>query len=252
MQRFNTLFIGKVLQHFPQLASTNAHAQELLSKTKPAEGTVISAFHQYDGRGQIGSKWESEAGKNLTLSIILYPTFLAARLQFQLNQLVSLSLFDLVSEHIPGRVSIKWPNDIYVGDKKIAGILIQNTVFKEYLSSSVIGIGLNVNQSQFLTNPPNPTSFNLETNRTFELGDVSEELYYRLEKRYLALKFGKSAEMQEDYISRLYRFRNEAVYARPDSTTFNGTITGIDERGRLLVETGCGLKAFDLKEIKFV
>ena len=124
----NTLFIGKVLRHFPQLGSTNQYAVEIVSKSNPTEGTVISTFHQPAGRGQIGRKWESEPHKNLTLSIIFYPRFLAPTQQFILNQAISLGLVDFITKYIAKGVKVKWPNDIYVQDRKIAGILLQNTL----------------------------------------------------------------------------------------------------------------------------
>ena len=105
---------------FDELDSTNSYAIELLSKNKPSEGTVISAWNQAKGRGQIGSSWESEAGKNLTISLILYPTFLPIKQQFLLNQAISLSIYDFISRFIKNGVSIKWPNDILLNGKKVA------------------------------------------------------------------------------------------------------------------------------------
>lgn len=252
MQRFNTLFIGKVLHHYPQLASTNAHALSLLSSSKPAEGTVISAFYQYDGRGQIGSKWESEAGSNITVSVILYPAFLPARLQFHLNQAVSLAVYDLVSSHLSGKVTVKWPNDIYVADNKIAGILIQNTVAGEFINASIIGIGINVKQKIFLSNAPNPTSFQLETQKVFDLDEIKAELYFRLEKRYLALRFGQTTRLEKDYQNALYRHMEQAEFLLNDGTTFSGHITGVDSTGKLLIDTGNEVRSFDFKQIKFI
>ena len=162
MPNKNTLFVGKVLVELPRLTSTNLYAQELLSKSKPSEGTVISTSDQYAGRGQIGSGWESEAHKNITLTFIFYPAFLPIRQQFQLTQAISLGVKDCIEHFVPKNVKIKWPNDIYINDKKTCGILIQNTLSGAQISSSIIGIGININQTHFQTNPPNPTSFKLE------------------------------------------------------------------------------------------
>jgi BirA family transcriptional regulator, biotin operon repressor / biotin---[acetyl-CoA-carboxylase] ligase len=249
LQRFNTLFIGKVVHNFEELPSTNAHALSLLSKSKPPEGTVISAYRQYDGRGQIGSKWESEAGQNITLSIVLYPDFLPVREQFQLNQAVALAVYDLAVSNIKENVFIKWPNDIYVGHKKIAGILIQNTVSGEKLTASVIGIGINVNQEHFITNPPNPSSFKLQTEKTFSVQSVSEELFYRLEKRYLSLKFGNSRRINEEYHEVLYRRNQFSHFTEPSGAGFEAIIRGVDKTGKLILEKAGKEFIYGLKEV---
>ncbi len=252
MRRPNTLFVGQALIDLPQVASTNAYTQELLSKTKPAEGTVISTFHQSEGRGQIGNKWESEPGKNISLSLILYPDFLAVKDQFQLNIIVSLAVFDFVKNCLPDRpVSIKWPNDSYVGDKKIAGILLQNSLINTQIRSTVVGIGININQTAFVTNPPNPTSMRLESSLDFELPDLVPALCEFLESRYLQLKAGKIVPLQEAYLRHLYRFGIPAKYLRASGEPFEGTITGIDEIGRLKMEVRGKLEVFDLKELRY-
>ncbi len=232
--------------------STNSYAQALLSKSNPSEGTVISTYCQTAGRGQIGSRWESEPDKNISLSAIFYPNFLEARDQFQLNQCISLAVFDLVKNCLPDHpVSIKWPNDIYVGGRKIAGILIQNSLINTQIRSTVAGIGINVNQATFLTNPPNPTSLLLETGREHPLPDLVPQLCGHLEARYLQLKAGKIVPLQHDYLRHLYRFGQLASYRRTNGQTFQGIIQGIDEMGRLKVEVGGNVECFDLKEIRF-
>ncbi|MCF8246015.1 MAG: biotin--[acetyl-CoA-carboxylase] ligase [Saprospiraceae bacterium] len=252
MRRPNTLFVGQALIDLPQVASTNAYAQELLSKTKPAEGTVISTFHQSDGRGQIGSKWESEPDKNISLSLVLYPDFLAAKDQFQLNIFVSLAVFDFVKNCLPERpVSIKWPNDIYVGDKKNAGILIQNSLINTQIRSTVVGIGININQTAFVTKPPNPTSLRLESGLNFELTDLVPALCEFLESRYLQLKAGKIVPLQQAYLRQLYRFGIPAKYKRTNGESFEGNIVGIDDIGRLKMEVESRPEVFDLKELRY-
>ena len=114
----NTLFIGKVLLFLERIASSNQYALNLLDVEKPAEGTIVLTYDQYAGRGQINKHWESEPGKNLTCSIILYPDFLPARQQFVLSQVVALSIADTLRSFIPNGVKIKWPNDLYIYDKK--------------------------------------------------------------------------------------------------------------------------------------
>lgn len=252
MRRPNTLFIGQVIHDLPHTASTNAYALFLLSKSKPAGGTVISSFHQTDGRGQVGSKWESEPGKNIALSVILYPEFLAARHQFRLNQAIALAVRDFVSHHLFAEVKIKWPNDIYVVGRKIAGILIQNTLQNITIRSSVAGIGINVNQTAFSPDLPNPTSFRLETGRDFELYDLIYSLCEFTEQRYLQLKSGKIVPLQQEYLRHLYRFETPSLFQRKNGEIFEGTITGIEETGRLKILIRDITEEFDLKEIRFL
>ncbi len=252
MRRPNTLFVGQVIHDLPAVASTNAYALSLLSKSKPPEGTVISTFRQTEGRGQIGSIWESEPDKNISLSVLFYPEFLRALHQFQLNQAFSLAVRDFVADQLAVDVKIKWPNDIYVEDRKIAGILIQNAITNNHLRSTVAGIGINVNQAAFLTNPPNPTSFLLKTGREFDLESLVLSLCQFIEQRYLQLKSGKIVPLQQDYLRHLYRFATPGLFQRASGEIFHGTITGLDETGRLRVSINETEEVFDLKEIKFL
>ncbi|GJM36591.1 MAG: biotin--[acetyl-CoA-carboxylase] ligase [Saprospiraceae bacterium] len=253
MQNRNTLFIGKVLLNYASLESTNASALELLSKSNPSEGTVISAYEQTIGRGQIGSSWESEAGKNLTLSLILYPKFIPVRHQFILNQAIALGVRDTVAAFVDSEVTVKWPNDIYIRGHKTAGILIQNQLLGSNLQACVVGIGLNVNQKIFSPALSNPTSLLLNVTSTLlDLGSVQEELFIQLEQRYLQLRGGQEAKIQGEYLQYMYRYGTLADYERADGTRFRGTIAGLTETGKLLVRHEHGTEAFEIKGIKFL
>ena len=248
--QINTLFVGRELHIFPSLSSTNTHATKLLSKSNPLDGTVILTYNQTAGRGQIGSKWESAPDKNVNMSIILYPKFLAAREQFNLNAVVSLAIFDVVSLYAKD-VKVKWPNDIYIAKKKVAGILIQNTLTGKNIQSAVVGVGLNVNQSEFTSDAPNPTSLKLETGEDVDLSQVVEEIVQALEKRYLQLKSGKSKQIRMEYITHLYRFGKPFTFQRENETYFTGIITGISSLGKLVIDTETGEEEFGLKEVRF-
>ena len=251
---YTTLFLGKNIIHFDSLSSTNQYAIDLLSKNKPTEGTVIITDNQYAGRGQIGSKWESEPQKNLNLSIILYPTFLLARQQFELNKAICLGVRDFVATHLTNRVTVKWSNDIYVGQKKICGILIQNSLMGKGISSSVVGIGININQTEFVTNPPNPTSFASETNRTYNLEELKAQLYVCIERRYLQLRNGQFQRLTVDYLRHLYRYNKVATYERiANGERFTGMIVGITNFGQLKIQkTDDTIEQFNFKEVKFL
>lgn len=238
---------------FEELDSTNSYALDLLSKSKPSEGTVISTFRQTAGRGQIGSTWESEPDKNISLSIVLYPTFLLPRDQFALNLAISLAARDLIAKYTEKVVKIKWSNDIYVGNRKICGILIQNILTTNAIQASVLGIGINVNQTFFSEKVPNATSFKLETQTEFLLPQLIEALCQSLEQRYLSLKNSPTAEhLRSEYLSHLYRFGELANYQRADGTIFSGTITGIDQTGKLLIAHNEIIEAFEIKAITFL
>ncbi|MBV6438488.1 MAG: biotin--[acetyl-CoA-carboxylase] ligase [Haliscomenobacteraceae bacterium CHB4] len=255
----NTLFIGKVYHRFDELTSTNDWAAELLAKSKPPEGTVVRADSQSAGRGQFGSRWESAAGQNLTLSVVLYPVWLEAQAQFYLSMAVALSLHDLAealsaqSEIRNPPSAIKWPNDLYLGNRKTAGILIQNTLSGQYLQSSIVGIGLNVNQLEFDASLPNPTSLALYCRKEFDLDEVAERLFGCLERRYMQLKSGQRTAIREEYERSLYRIGEAASFVRTaDGAEFSGVIRGVTEAGRLRVETEGGEETFEVKEVQMV
>ncbi|MEZ4993936.1 MAG: biotin--[acetyl-CoA-carboxylase] ligase [Saprospiraceae bacterium] len=252
MRNKNTLFIGKVLHRFSSLSSTNDHAAQLLLSQPVSEGTVILTGHQTAGRGQMGNTWEAEAGKNLTLSVVLHPRFLPARHQFDLNQAVALAVRDTIA-HLTGMdVKIKWPNDLLLEERKICGILIQNTLSGAYLQASIIGIGMNVNQQSF---PPGLTragSMLLATKVDYDLEHVLWELLHRLEGRYLRLKQNGVEEIRQEYLSHLFRMNERHPYAYADGQRFYGRICDIDRSGKLMLETDKGIELFGLKEIQYL
>ncbi len=248
----NTLFIGKVVIHLPRLDSTNKFAIDFISKNKPSEGTVISTDNQQEGRGQIGSVWESQAYKNITLSVILYPKFLNVREQFALNRISSIAVFRLIKEYLPKKeVKIKWPNDIYVGHRKIAGILIQNAIHGQGIQSSVIGLGININQKRFYSNAPNPTSLQLESGENFKIKQLSAALCEYLEEAYLKLKQQQYEELDQFYQYHLYQRNVSCKFVTKDNEIFEGKIKGVDPSGRLCIKKSGELVYFNFKEVSF-
>lgn len=246
-------FIGRVIRHFETLDSTNSYANILLSKSKPEEGTVISTYNQYAGRGQIGSKWESEPGKNISLSIILYPHFLKPQEQFHLNRAISLGVHAFIESHLSGQTTkIKWPNDIYVNDRKIAGILIQNSINQRFIQYSIIGIGVNINQTIFSKFVPNPTSFTLETGKEFPLPFLIQDLCSHLDHYYKILIRKELAELSQLYLGRLFRVAQNSKFMDAKGEVFLGTITGVTDFGQLEVEINKQKMYFATKEITFL
>ena len=254
----NTIFVGKVYLRFDELPSTNDHARELLAKSKPPDGTVIRAASQSAGRGQYGSHWISEPGANLTLSVIFYPRFLPVAAQFRLSEAVALAVRDTV-EGQPSTVDgplptvrIKWPHDIYIGARKTAGILIQNSLNDNHLQSSVVGIGLNVNQLQFPESAPNATSLALAAGAPFDLEAVAETLLIQIERRYLQLKSGAIATLRDEYQAHLLGRGEERQFIDKHGQQLAGTIQGVSEDGRLILDTAGGEALFDVKAIQLL
>jgi len=247
-----TLFIGQCLVKLPEIDSTNNYLKKLLSNTKPlAEGTVIMADHQFAGRGQQNNVWEAEKGKNLTISILLNPSFLSLNQQFYLNKAVSLGINDCLSEIIGEDCKIKWPNDIYFKDQKMGGVLIENIAQGRNIKSSIVGIGINVNQQNFGDNVARPTSLSKILHRNYDLNDLLSQLCKSIENRYLELKDNAIDCLDKDYLSKLYRL-NEVNEYLIDDELYSGAIKGVTNQGLLLLQTNDELKSLDLKQVKFI
>lgn len=249
-----TLFVGQNSIHIESVDSTNSYASEMLRQIELSEGSVIYTFEQLNGRGQRGNSWESEPFKNVALSLVLYPKFLSVEQQFLLTKITSLAVADLMAEMLedsvnPKEISIKWPNDIYVKTKKIAGILIENTLRESALQSSIVGIGINVNQLNFSTK--HATSLALLANKEFKLMNVLGRLCEFFEARYLQLKANKLETIDGAYLERLYKLNEWSNYSSME-TMFEGNVRGVSKIGKLQIELRKGeIKEFDLKEISF-
>jgi len=245
------MIIGSVRVHHEKVSSTNTVAAALLNGQKPVEGTVITASFQERGRGQTGNGWESEAGKNLLMSVILYPVTVRAEDQFVISQTVSLALYDLVRQEISG-VKIKWPNDIYVKDDKIAGILIENSIMGNSIVSTVAGIGLNVNQKSWKGSAPNPISLSNLTGKVYDQAKILDDLVRLLDERY-AIIFGKTTEkLSVDYHNALYRRGEWHRYADAEGE-FTGMIESAGSGGllRVIRENGI-IRDYAFKEIDYI
>ncbi len=250
-----TLFIGQNNLHLISVDSTNSYATEMFRQIKPIEGTLVYTFNQQKGRGQRENVWQSQANKNVALSIVLYPTFLLAEKQFLLTKIISLAVADLMTELVnvssSTNVKIKWPNDIYINNKKVAGILIENTLRENAINSSIVGIGINVNQLKF-ENAPNATSLKLITTKEFDLMQIVNRLCEFVEAYYLQLKANKLETIDNAYLQRLYQLNEWKNYSA-NSISFEGKIIGISEIGKLkMLLKSTELKEFDLKEIVFI
>jgi BirA family biotin operon repressor/biotin-[acetyl-CoA-carboxylase] ligase len=242
--------MGQQLVFMPECHSTNDLIQQLIKQKGLTEGMVVITANQTAGRGQRGNIWFTEPGKNLTFSLALKPVFLPARDHFMLNVITSLAIRDCLVRWMPEtNISIKWPNDVMIGNKKVCGILIENQVSGLTISETVIGIGLNVNQEVFglLT----ATSMMLASGKSHALPVVFESLMESLESLYLQLRAGGHQSLRNRYTEVLFR-RNESHRFMAGNKTFTGTITGISEDGLLQVDDGNAVRTFQFKEIAYV
>ena len=241
----------KNLINLQEVDSTNNYANRLIATDSAVEGAVVLAHYQINGKGLAENYWHSEAGKNILASFILFPSFLPAEKQFYLSKITSLALLNYLQNEI-GKASIKWPNDLYVHDKKIAGILIENSVKGNNLSSAVLGMGININQIHFPDELPNPVSIKQITGLTYNITEQLQKLTKHLFNWYEKLKSYQLKEIDEAYFNNLYGLNNWCWYKKNDHA-FKARISGINDFGHLVLEDESGnLNAYQFKEIELV
>ncbi|MEN8788984.1 MAG: biotin--[acetyl-CoA-carboxylase] ligase [Flavobacteriaceae bacterium] len=232
-------------------ASTNAYLKDLWQDEKPEDETIVWASHQFGGRGQQGTEWHSEAGKNLTFSVLKYFDGLKAQHQFVLNMAVSLAIHEALNELKIPKISIKWPNDILSGTYKICGILIENMVKSKEIRASVIGIGVNVNQEDF-GSIEKAGSLRLITGLSYDLDSLISLIMKYIHMRLKNFTTDNYLDIKAAYEKLLYRMGIPSTFLLPDGTKFNGIIRGITGSGQLKLETEQGNRVFDLKEIRLL
>ncbi|HEX7016619.1 MAG TPA: biotin--[acetyl-CoA-carboxylase] ligase [Cyclobacteriaceae bacterium] len=233
----------------PDCHSTNDLAAQILDQSVVHEGTVVITDRQLRGRGQRGNSWISADFLNLTLSLVLRPTFLSIQDQFFLNMVASLGVHDAVRRLLNDGVFVKWPNDVLVGSGKIAGILIENQLQGQAIQASIVGIGLNVNQTVFEF--PTATSLALQGGHSFETGAVFEALMECLEARYLQLRQGYLDFLRQAYHDALYG-RGELRHFATGDREFWGTIIGVDPSGYLQIDSGGVTTSYRVQEIRYI
>ena len=243
-----------------ETGSTNDWLKERSKNQFLSEGTTVAAEYQTAGKGQQGNRWESEAGKNIMCSLLLYPDFLPIHQNFLLSEVVALGVKDTVEQYIRP-IDIKWPNDIYYQNRKIAGILIENELTGQIISKSIVGIGLNVNQEQFSDAAPNAVSLKqiLSKNVTglrkpvtfINIDLLLEKMINAILFRYNTLKTGNSESITLAYHNSLYR--KSGFYAFSDKNgSFKAQIERVADDGFLHLITEEGEKrSYAFKELLF-
>ncbi|MEN0045600.1 MAG: biotin--[acetyl-CoA-carboxylase] ligase [Bacteroidota bacterium] len=251
MEIHNTLFVGKVLLHFPRLASTNEYAFKLLEKQTVVEGTVISTAEQFKGKGQLGNTWESTPNENIAMSVVFHPHFLLPTQQFYLNIAVAIAVRETLAAYTEG-VQIKWSNDILINQKKVVGILIQNNLNAQQIQNSVVGIGINVNQQKFSPELEQASSLFLESGQKIDLEKLMQHLCKNLELRYLQLKRKHYEALRVDYFEHLFQYKEWAWYETLEGIPVKGKIVDVLETGQLVMQHNTSRRVYHLKEIRFL
>lgn len=228
--------------------STNLVLKEMLREYELPEGFVLRTDFQSAGKGQPGNSWESEKGKNLLFSVLLYPQHIAIDQQFILSQLVSVAILRTLNSFCAG-FSIKWPNDIYFGDKKIGGILIENSLQGSKLNTSIVGIGLNINQKTFRSDAPNPVSLRQITAKNQRRKNILQDVLNNIYELYKKMDV---EAIRKEYSENLYRRVGFYTY-RDNKGLFEAELAGIESDGCLKLKTRTGeIRAYYFKEVAFV
>ena len=233
--------IGQKIIRLDSVDSTNNYIANLIKADGLVSGSVIMADEQFAGKGQRGAEWTAQPGENLTFSFFIDAVNLSVENQFVLTQLVSVALIDLLAK-LNVHAEIKWPNDIYVNSKKIAGVLIENQLSGSFVKSTIIGIGLNVNQENF--GDLNATSIHLETSKR----NVPMEALFSFIECFNSIQIG---EVENRYLSNLYQKQVNRKY-KDVGGEFFGEIQGVNKYGKLVLLRGNRLQEYDLKEIEFL
>lgn len=236
---------SKMIHHLQRVSSTN----DLAQGEGYGHGDIIWAEEQSAGRGQRGRNWISDLGENLTFTVVLSPKSLPIKEQFSLLRVTALSLIEALSQ-FGIEAKIKWTNDIYVGDKKICGVLIENRIEAGMVSKSIIGIGLNVNQIKFSSSLPNPTSMRCEKGVEFNREEVLNAIHSRL------MSYASRDDLNslcEPYHQSLYRLGELHTYRDSDGNLFTAKIIKVASTGELTLEkedlTQC---SYLFREVQFV
>ncbi|ADV43220.1 biotin--[acetyl-CoA-carboxylase] ligase [Bacteroides helcogenes] len=237
--------------------STNQYLSRLCNNRQEAvaELTTVIAEFQTSGKGQRGNTWEAESGKNLLFSFVLYPAFLEAHCQFILSQIVSLAIKEELSRW-SNEITIKWPNDIYWKDRKICGILIENDLSGHYISRSICGIGLNINQENFHSDAPNPVSLRQITGKEHNRHEILAHILKRIEIYYKGLRLEDFKAYSEEISTRYARslFRRRGLHPYQDTNgRFLARLLRVEPDGRFVLEDENGKeREYLFKEVQYI
>ena len=244
---------GVRYMHRCEVTSTNTYAKELLAAgVDLPDVTVLTADFQTGGRGQRGNSWESERGQNLTFSLVSHPSRVAAHHQFVLSQAIAVAVSQTLTEYVDG-ISVKWPNDIYWHDRKLCGILIECNLVGSAVADCIIGVGLNVNQTVFVSDAPNPVSLAQIIGMTVNRDVLLQAVMSRFMSLYAVLRQGGAEALQAEYMRLLYRRTGLYRYRSRDGVEFMAETVGVEPTGHLVLRHADGeVRHYEFKEISFV
>ncbi|MCW1734796.1 biotin--[acetyl-CoA-carboxylase] ligase [Anaerorudis cellulosivorans] len=242
----------RLVVRLDETESTNAYMKELVRKKHPEEGSIVIAEYQTEGRGQRGNAWVSAKGENLLFSLLIYPKDVPANEQFIISRIASLAIKNTLDQFADD-IRIKWPNDIYWKDKKIAGILIENDLQGNKIENSIIGIGLNLNQEVFPPELPNPVSLKQITGVTYDKDYILDMLLREFFLLYRELEEGNTSTIEDEYMRDLYR-ANDYYWFEDAEGKFRAKIENVLPSGRLVLRTldDDDIRAYAFKEIVFL
>jgi len=242
----NTTFTGKEVHSFKTIDSTNNFAKVLINQKTVKNGTLVHSEFQTSGKGQKGNVWIGNAGENIYVSFIFHFDSLSTTDFFSLNQLSSLSIIQTLESFTDHSPKIKWPNDIYIDHHKVAGVLIENIISDSLIKTSIIGIGINVNQTEF-SDYLSASSLKLLNQKEFEINKIIDNLALHLEKNYLLLLSDESA-LNIDYHTSLYNLEKTQKFLLNDVPK-EAIIKGVDKFGRLKLESDNEIRGYDHHEV---
>ena len=236
-----------------EVTSTNEYLKDLLSNKELTDGFTVIAKYQNKGKGQGDNGWESEFGKNLTFSLLLKPKLLQAEHMFMISKVVSLGVVEFLNSlNSKYKFTIKWPNDIYYNNKKLGGILIENSLLGSIINYSIIGIGININQDVFVSNAPNPISLKKIFGEEFDLTECLNSILKHIDKWYVTLKNQQFNTVNNTYFYNLYRKIGIHSY-KANTKQFLAQIINVENDGELVLKTNEDeIKKFYFKEVEFV
>jgi BirA family biotin operon repressor/biotin-[acetyl-CoA-carboxylase] ligase len=229
--------IGEPFSEIHEVDSTNIYAIDKVQANLAAHGSAFFANSQYAGKGQRGKTWISENGSNIILSVVIDPSFLLINQQFALSVMTSLAVFDFFSAYAGEETKIKWPNDLFWRDRKTGGILIDNHIQGTKWQYSVIGIGININQTQFSPIIQQAVSLKQITGKDYDPVELAKELCQYLDRRFDALKAGQASQQLAEYNLHLYK-RGSSVRFKKENIAFSATVESVNEIGELLLKDG--------------
>lgn len=222
----------------------------MIQNRQAFDGTIVITDNQFAGRGQRGNAWEATPGQNLTFSVVLKPSFLQPLHQFSLNMAVSLAIQDFLKNEGVMNARIKWPNDVFVGNHKMGGVLIENQLSGNKIKYSIIGIGLNINQLEFENKQATSLRF-VQKKEEFDLTKLLEKLCSYLEKWYFFLKENHAKKLKELYVTELFRY-NEIHRFWANNEILEGKIIDVNDYGKIKIEANNVVQEFDFKEVAFL